>query len=172
MPLSKLEGVKIDLYPTIWHKHTRVDEIESMGGWDLIDNIAGGDVWLSGLPNIYNRMDIFVRCDIEHGYQLSVMEAAACGVPVVCVDSGITKELCDAGGGICIDNGGSSWQPENLQRIAQELRQAVIRLRDDKELRKTMGEKGRKFVEEQYTWGKWIPAWREFFQKGLAHAGN
>ena len=168
--LRGVEGITLDIYPTTWLKQTRPDEIEGMGGNDVIENIVGGDMWITGLPNIYNRMDIFIRCDIDHGYQFSVMEAAACGVPVVTVDSGITKELCDVGGGICIDNGNSSWQPENLQRIAKEIREAVILLRDNKQKREDMGILGRSFVEKEYTWKKWIPAWRDFFLHGLVNA--
>ena len=168
--LKDVEGIKLDVYPTNWPQHTRVDEIEGMGGQDLIDNLVDGDKWLSGLPNLYNQMDIYIRCDIDHGYQYSVLEAASCGVPVVCVDSGPSKEVTDAGGGICIDNGGSSWQPENLERIAKEIREAVISLRDNPYKRKEMGRKGRKFIKNNYTWDKLIPAWREFFKEGLKNA--
>ena len=169
MPLGSLPGVKLDIYPTGWSKHTRIDEIQGMGGEAMLQSIREGDRWLSGIPNIYNSMDVYVRCDIDHGYQLSVMEAAACGIPVIATDSGISKELCDAGGGMLIDCGDRSWKEENLGFIHNQMREAVIKLRDDPQLRKDMGAKGRKFVEEQYQWKHWIPAWREFFQKGLDH---
>lgn len=167
LPLSELDGVTLDIYPTTWSKKTRPDEIEGMGGQRILEYIRGGDTWLSGVPNIYNRMDIYVRCDIDHGYQLSVMEAAACGIPVVATDSGITKELCDAGGGILIDCGDRSDREENLHRVRSRILEAVIFLNHHPQLRKEMGMKGRAFVQEQYQWEKWIPAWREFFQKGL-----
>ena len=172
MPLYDLPGVTLDIYPTGWSKHTRIDEIEGMGGQRMLDSIRGGDMWLSGLPNVYNRMDVYVRCDIDHGYQLSVLEAASCGIPVIATDSGPAKEVCDAGGGICIDCGDRSWKEENLQYIHNQIRKAVIELRDNPALRKEMGEKGRKFIEEHYRWTHWIPSWRAFFKKGLEHAGR
>ena len=165
MPLKELEGVKLDIYPSIWHKHTRPDEIESMGGQDMLDNIVGGDVWDSGLPNIYNRMDIYVRCDIDPGQQLSIGEAAACGVPVVSCDPGIGKELAEAGGGIYIDA-----TDRDLVRVAKEIYEAVWKLVDNPGLMEEMGKKARKFIEENYTWEKHIPAWREFFREGLKNA--
>ena len=165
MPLKDLEGVKLDIYPSIWWKHTRPDEIESMGGQDVIDNIVGGDCWDTGLPNIYNRMDIYVRVDIDAGQQLSIGEAAACGVPVVSCDPGIGKELAEAGGGIYIDA-----KDRDLVRVAKEIREKVKWLVDNEVLRKSMGKVARKFIEENYTWEKHIPAWRNFFREGLANA--
>ena len=168
--LNDIPGIKLDIYPTSWPSHTRIDEIELMGGQTVINNIIDGDKWLSGLPNIYNKMDIFIRCDIDHGYQFSVMEAAACGVPVITTDSGISKELTDADGGILIDCGDRSWKEDNLKKIASDIRKAVIRLRDNKEERWRMGNLGRDFVIRNYEWKKWIPEWRKFFQKGLENA--
>ena len=171
MPLKELEGVKIDIYPTSW-QNSRDDEIEAIGGQDSLDNIAGGDVWLSGLPNIYNRMDIYVRCDIDAGYQISLLEAAACGIPIVTTDPGVGKELCDAGGGIYVECKEGNWEPKVLEELAERIKQAVLELKINPKYRKSKGEKGRKFIEENYVWDKWIPAWREFFRAGLRKAKN
>ena len=162
MQLKDIEGVRLMVFPTTWFKHTRPDEIEAMGGQDLVNSIVDGDKWYPGLPNIYNQMDIFIRCDIDHGYQFSVMEAASCGVPVICTDSGNNKQLCDNGGGILVNRGGGSWEKENLDRIAREIRQKVIFLKENPDVRKQMGIKGRKFI---------VDNWRKFFQKGLQNVG-
>lgn len=169
MPLVEIKGIKLDIYPTSWQK-SRDDEIEGMGGQKMLDNIVGGDVWLSGIPNIYNRMDIYVRCDIDHGYQFSVMEAAACEIPVVCVDSGITRELSDAGGALLVDNGNSSFEQKNLDRIAKDIKRAVTFLKNNPTARIEMGRRGRKFVEENWTWKNHIENWRKFFEEGVKNA--
>lgn len=165
MPLGDLPDSRLVIYPSVWYKHTRPDEIELMGGQSVIDSIVDGDRWYPGLPNIYNQMDVFVRPDIDVGYHFPVMEAAACGVPVVCCDSGNNKELCDAGGGICIDA-----KDRDLDRIAKEFRKAVEDLRINRTERIKMGVAARKFIEENYTWDKFIPTWRDFFRKGVANA--
>ena len=170
IPLANLVGVKLDIYPTGWFKHTRVDEIESIGGQVALDNIREGDKWWSGFPNCYNYMDVYVRCDISLGYQLSLLEAAACGIPVVTTDPGLGKELCVAGGGIYVACEDNNWQPDVLEELSEKIKSAVKLLRDHPEQRKEMGKNGRTFVEEQYTWEKWIPAWREFFRTGLKNA--
>lgn len=172
IPLHTLEGVKIDIYPTTWLPHTRPDEIELMGGQTVVDNLVDGDKWWSGLPNLYNRMDVYVRCDINAGYQYSLVEAAACGVPIVTTDPGMGKEICDQGGGLYVECDDGNWAPDVLEKLSNDIREAVEILRDTPLVRKTMGKEGRKFVEENYTWDKWAPKWRKFFQKGIEHANR
>ncbi len=170
--LKDVAGIRLMIFPTSWATHTRSDEITAMGGIEVIDSVVDGDKWYPGLPNLYNQMDVFVRVDIDHGCQFSVLEAASCEVPVVCTDSGNNKALCDDGGGICIDNGNSSWEKNNLDRIAGEVRQAVIKLRDNPTLRKEMGADGRRHVTWNYNWEDLIPAWEKFFQEGLNNASK
>lgn len=170
VPLHTLEGVKIDIYPTTWLPHTRPDEIELMGGQAVVDNLVDGDKWWSGLPNLYNRMDVYVRCDINPGYQYSLLEAASCGVPIVTTDPGIGKEICDAGGGIYVPCEEGNWAPEVLEELAGRIRQAVVELRDDPVHRVLKAMRARQFVERNYTWDNWAPKWREFFRRGIHEA--
>src|SRR3990167_854976 len=168
MQLKDIPGIRLMVFPTVWHPHTRTDEIDLMGGQDLINAVVDGDKWYPGLPNLYNQMDIFIRCDINAGYQFSIMEAGACGIPVITCDPGLGKDFCDeSGGGIYVDNGTGGWEPENLAKIAKGIRDAVIYFRDNLEIRETAGKRGRVFVEENWTWPNFIPAWREFFKEGL-----
>lgn len=173
MPLKDLQGVKLDIYPMSWSLNTRPDEIEVMGGQAVLNNIVDGDKWWSGLPNLYNRMDIYIRCDINPGYQFSLLEAAACGVPIITTDPGVGKEICDAGGGIYIECKEGNWEPEVLKELAGRIKETVKQIKElSSDERKVMGIMGRKFVEENYTWDKWIPKWREFFKEGLRRAKN
>jgi len=165
MPLHGLERSRLMLFPTVWYKHIRPDEIERCGGQAFIDDIVDGDKWWSGFPNCYNQMDIYIRSDIDAGCQFTNLEAASCGVPLVTTDTGYGKEICEAGGGIFIDP-----TDRNLERIEKEIRDAVIWMRDHKEERKEMGRNARKFIVENYTWDKFTDAWREFFREGLRKA--
>lgn len=170
MPLKELEGVKLDLYPASWLPHTRPDEVEQMGGQAVVDNIVDGDKWWPGFPNCYNQMDIFVRCDIDPGYQFTVLEAAACGIPVVTTDPGLGKELCDFGGGIYVECQEGNFEPEVLEELAGRIREAVVKIKTNTQMRGKMSYRGREFVKYNYTWDKWAPKWREFFRKGLESA--
>jgi glycosyltransferase involved in cell wall biosynthesis len=167
MPLVDLPNIKLDIYPTVWYKHTRPDEIDLMGGQGVIDNVVGGDMWDVGLPNAYNRMDIYVRTDIDPGCQLSLGEAAACGIPTVSCDPGIGKEIADAGGGVYIDA-----TDRDLDRIAKEIRVAIENLSSSLPKRFAMGINARNFILKNYTWKKCIPAWKAFFEEGLKYAHN
>lgn len=169
IPLHTLEGVKIDIYPTTWSMQTRSDEIEGMGGQVVLDNIEDGDKWWSGLPNLYNRMDVYVRCDINAGYQYSLLEAAACGVPIVTTDPGVGKEICDAGGGLYVACQDGNWDPEVLKELSGRIKEAVEKMKD-KQLRDTAGFNARAFIERNYIWDVWAPKWREFFREGIKYA--
>lgn len=129
-----------------------------------------GDRWFQGFPNCYNQMDVFVRCDINPGYQFTVLEAAACGIPIITTDPDLGKEVCEAGGGIYVECVQGNFEPAVLEELAERIRIAVAELKADPVRRKMMGKMGRLFVETNYTWEKWIPKWREFFRKALENA--
>jgi glycosyltransferase involved in cell wall biosynthesis len=42
----------------------------------------------SGIPEVFRRIDLFVLASIQEGQPVAIMEAMACGVPVLCSDSG------------------------------------------------------------------------------------
>lgn len=165
--LQGLEGMRLMFFPTTWAMHTRQDEIENMGGDTVIDNICGYENrWYPGLPNAYNQLDVLIRSDIDDGYHFPVFEAAACGVPVICMNNGNNQQLCDAGGGICID----AVKDRDLSRIAKEVREAVIHMRDNPISRKTMGFKAREEILMNWKWEYHIENWRKFFKEGVANA--
>lgn len=170
MPLADIPGVKLDIYPTTWLNHTRFDEIENMGGQAVIDNIVDGDKWLSGLPNLYNRMDAYVRLDINPGYQYSLLEAAACGVPIVTTDPGVGKEICDNGGGMYVPCKEGNFEPEVLKELSGRIQEAVVALKDDQWKRSRMGQDARHFVRWRYQWEDVSEKWRAFFREGIQYA--
>lgn len=163
--LKQIEGVRLMLFLNMAPRNEK--ELDDVGG-DL-SVIVSGDKWWPGMPNVYNRLDVLIRCDQDAGYSFPVVEAAACGVPVVATDCGIDHIFTEAGAGILIpgtraDHMGN---PDNTVALVVK---AVETLRDDPERRKRMGEAGRKEVEENWTWEKNIGSWREFFKEGVSHA--
>lgn len=174
-PLADLPGVRVELYTS-----SRLDEqaIKNMGDGDILNFVVGGNRPWPGIPNIYNRLDILIRCDSDPGYAFPVLEAAACGVPVIATDQGIEHLITGRGGGILIeadevDSNGSGriWYQDHPDKVLERVRNAVIELRDDPKLRKEMGKKAREEVVNNWNWDRFIPFWEEFFNEGLRKVG-
>lgn len=169
--LFNLPGVKFDFYPSTWINN---GDIERSGGKEYLKNVVTGDKYWPGLPNIYNRMDVLLRIDNSYGYSFPVLEAAACGVPVITTYQGIDHYITEAGGGMMIlpDEGGPRWPFNHEQELIEKVQYALEWLRDYPEARAQMAQKARKEVETNWTWEKHIPAWRKFFREGVESAIN
>ena len=102
----------------------------------------------------YASADIFVMPSISENFGISAVEAMAAGVPVVVTDGvGIAPDVKEAKAGIVIE--------KNEEQLAK----AILGLLRDEDLRKALGERGKKLVEEKYSWPniakKWLAAYNE-----------
>lgn len=86
------------------------------------------------MPDFYSECDLYVQPSIIEPFGFAVLEAAACGKPVVGTKTGGMKDTIVDG------ITGFSVQPAN----AEELSRAIIKLIDDKILLMKMGESARK----------------------------
>lgn len=163
-PLRDLEGIHLMLFPHSW-----MNNGGTWNDWDgehLMPYVVGGDKRWTGMPNIYNRMDVLLRIDQDPAYSFPTLEAASCGVPVIATNSGIDHLITGAGGGILIEGNRSRYMG-HPDEIAKEVREAVIQLRDNRDLAKYMGEQGRQEIEKNWTWDKFYNNWRLFFREGI-----
>jgi len=90
------------------------------------------------------KADIFVRMSRSEGLGNSFLEAMAAGLPVIGTNvGGIPDFLRDGETGLFakVDD-------------AADCAQKIKRLMDDQDLRKLLGENGRKLVEEKYHWNQ------------------
>lgn len=163
--LKNVDGIRLMYFPNLAPRDKK--ELDAMGG-DL-KNIVAGDKYWTGLPNLYNRMDVLLRVDHDPGYSFPTLEAAACEVPVICTNSGIDHYITEAGGGILIEGNRASYL-EDLDKLANRVKEAVIYLQNNPKKRKLMGMKGRLEIIKNWTWPDLVPAWREFFKEGLKNA--
>ncbi len=83
-----------------------------------------------------NRADVFVLSSDFEGLPVSVLEAMACGLPVVSTDAGGTRD-------IVINEENGLIVPVGDQAALQD---AMLRLCRDPALRRTMGEKSREYA--------------------------
>ena len=167
-PLYDLEGVRIMFFPSPWvNNGGEPAVIDKLGGVEFLKRCVAGNKRGVGVANMYNQLDVLVRCDASYGYSFPVMEAAACGVPVIATNCGIDHLITEAGGGILIDGNPLGWLSKK-EELVRKVRQAVIWMRDHPEERKAMGKAGRAEIEKNWTWDKHIPAWREFLREATA----
>jgi len=102
-----------------------------------------------------SRADIFVLPSYSEGFSMAILEALACGLPVIITRQCHFPEVAEARAGIVID-------PDSAQ-----LAEAIVELMDDPKLREEMGNNGRRLVMERFTWDKVADRMIELYQRVL-----
>lgn len=170
IPLLDMPGVRFLFFPSSWANNG--GDLEKVGGKKFLERVVTGEKYWPGLPNLYNRLDVLVRIDNSYGYSFPTLEAAACGVPVITTYQGIDHHITDAGGGLMLlpSEGGPRWPFNHEEELIKKLRIAIETMRDNPSQRKAAGKNARDEIERNWTWDKFIPAWREFFREGVNNA--
>lgn len=144
-------------------------DLELLGGKHMIDYIVSGEKSPIGLANIYNSLDVLIRCDSDPGYSFPVLEAASCGIPVIATDSGIDHLITESGGGFLIP-GNRDYYLNNPHEVADKVMSKIIFLRDNEKIRVTMGIAANYEIYNNWRWEKHIQGWREFFRDALKNS--
>jgi len=96
------------------------------------------------IPALLNGLSIFVAVSVFETFGVAILEASACGLPVVVSDAGGLGEVMKDGiTGVMVPKCDVSATAE-----------AIANLIDDDELRTRMGKSGRNFVLENYEWNE------------------
>lgn len=99
--------------------------------------VPHGDVsgWL-------NRLDVYVAASRSESFGVAVLEASACGLPVVVSDVGGLPEV--------VQHGRTGWVTPrgDVAALHESIRSLVV----DPGLRRDLGEAGREFVRREYAW--------------------
>ena len=104
----------------------------------------------------YQGLDALICASRTEGGPHPLLEAAACGIPLISTRVGIAPELIqDNANGFLID------------RDIQVIRDAIVKLRDNRELRMEMGRRARQIVEADWTWDRQARHYIPFFNRGL-----
>lgn len=112
----------------------------------LKDNVEfAGFIPDEEIADYYSQASVFVLPSIsslQEGFGIVALEALACQTPVVTTDIvGVAHDLKQIKGGIVIP-------PRDTHKLAD----AITQILSDAEMQKEMGQRGRKLVQEKYTW--------------------
>ena len=90
----------------------------------------------------YVDADVFVNPRADEPFGLVVLEACACGTPVICSEGCGIAGILDGQAGLVVP-----YDKDQLQR-------AILRILSDDKLREWFGERGKSLVREQFNWDK------------------
>jgi len=96
------------------------------------------------IVDLLNASDIFVNPSFSEGLPTSILEAGACGIPVIATDVGGTAEIVDDG------KNGFLIKPED----SEALREKIIILKEGKSLREKFSKSIREKIEKEFDWEK------------------
>ena len=143
--MGELEGCRLELAGYLGPEHRAYLDgmVRQVREWGLESEVHyRGVLELDDKVAFLQRLDVFaVPATYDDPKGLSLVEAMACGVPVVAAGRGTYVELLErTGGGVLIP-------PGDVEALMAELR----RLRTDEPLRATLGTRAAAAVREHYT---------------------
>ena len=89
------------------------------------------------LPCFYSALDIFVLPTQNEGCCNAIVEAIACGCPIISANRSFNSDICDESNSILVD-------PDDVKRILD----AIVRLKNDEGLRGSLAEGSKKMAEK------------------------
>jgi len=116
-----------------------------------------GKVPYAEMPELYRSADMLLSPTVREGLPLAVMEAMACGLPVIATNCSSLPELIEDG------EGGFLCGLGDVDDFADK----ISLLAGDYQLRKEMGEYNREKVEREFTLGRMISEYQQLFAKVL-----
>lgn len=127
---------------------------------------AGEAAWLPGersdVADVMRALDCFVLPSLAEGISNTILEAMACGLPVLATAVGGNVELVDAGrNGMTVPN-------DDPEAMAQSL----LHLWRNAEASQRMGRAGRADVEQRYSMQAMVTAYRRLYDQQISAAGT
>jgi glycosyltransferase involved in cell wall biosynthesis len=122
--------------------------------FDLNKNvIINENIANENMPGVYQKSDMFVLPSLNEGVPKTLLEAMACGKPVVISDFPHLEEL--------IKNAGLMFPKGDVRALAN----SIMRLTRDKELAKELGNNGRKKIVEGHSWESTVSKTIELYEE-------
>jgi glycosyltransferase involved in cell wall biosynthesis len=126
----------------------------------LIGMLGAQGITFTGHVNIrdyLSRMDICMLTSISEAQPLSLLEAMAAGIPCISTNVGDCYDMMNAG-----DEDGAAGIVTTVMNVGQ-IAHSIIRLASNEDLRRKMGENGRRMVDAKYRDNAFIDRYREIY---------
>ena len=117
------------------------EAIKKLGIEDHVEFITG--VPEERIIELYSEAELAVVPSLYEGFSLPAIEAMACGVPLVATTGGAIPEVVGKDGDTAM-----LVEPGDSEALAAKLRWAL----DQKNLRRTIGARGRKRIVDRWSW--------------------
>lgn len=109
------------------------------------------------VPKALNRLNIFVNTSDNESFGVAILEASSCGLPVIVSDVGGLPEVVEDGKtGFIVPRG-------DIKATAE----AIVKLATNPDLRRKMGEAGRKRVGEMFCWKENVMTMEELYRRTI-----
>lgn len=136
------------------------NQIDSLGLQNEVELV--GPVNQDHIRDYYSRADIFSIPSFAEGIPVVLMESMAMEIPVVTTRiTGIPELIRNGEDGLLV-------APSSVEELAE----AITRLMDDADLRKRLGENGRKRITEHYDLAKNVDRLADVFSQRLESLGK
>lgn len=134
---------------------------------NLVDNLGINDKVLFTGPlhdrdkfDAYADADVYVLPSIYEAFPVTVLEAFACGTPVVVTDRCGIADIIDNKAGLVV--------PYNENSLSE----ALLRILTDEDMRTRFGETGRALVREKYSWSRIIEQMENLYEEVVIAVGE
>jgi glycosyltransferase involved in cell wall biosynthesis len=151
--LAIIHGIRDDFHMTIVGDgelrsflEKRIDDLKISDHVDLLGN-------REDIPQLLSDFDIFLLSSKREGFPITLLEAMACGKPVIATEvGGIPEAVHDGENGLLVP-------PENPETLAK----AILGLLQDRQLMEDIARRGRQTVEGSFSMRGMMQSYQELF---------
>ncbi len=137
------------------------EKVRITGGAKVTEGVSD-----EALCRFYNLLDVFVLPTMGEGFGLPILEAMACGLPVLATDCSAVTELVREHGKLIRVKEWLNVGPYNVELAVADvghLVELLEQLHEDPELRGELGSKGRELAEWR-TWDRCSQQWIAYLE--------